>query len=177
MTSERQVSFSKNKWKISIYFLVNHVKRGLKKNLLSVLVDITTMYCILVGLSYPQMVSLLYKLILNRSAFFYRFHKRACVYMRWLRRLVTLAFFLHYLRIVLSDSLNGMVQSTFVDENLGELAFPMFGLCFDIDSKKALNNLTGFELDALAVNISGEPAFALESPVGFASSESLTLGP
>lgn len=158
--------FRKNKAKFSPYFLIRHQQAGIKKNLLSVLVDITTMYCILVGLSYPQMVGLVYKLALSKSQIFYRLNKQNGFrfYMRTLRRLVTLAFFLYYFRIVLCDSINGMVQSTYVNANLPKLMFPTFGLCFKINNKRSLNNLTGHELKALANNISGKKQLFISRP-------------
>ena len=145
----------KNKWEIFLYFLIRHKQTGIKKPLLATLVDVTTMYCILIGLSYPQLVGLCYKLILEKSALFYRFHKSAGRYMRMLRRLVTLAFFLYYLRIVLNDSLNTVVESTYVEESLTELMFPIFGLCFKIERKRSLNHLTGYQLQAKASHITG----------------------
>ena len=138
----------KNKWEIFPYFLIRHIKKGIKKQLLPFLVDITTMYCILVGLSYPQQVNLVHKLIQERSTLFYRFHKSAGHYMRWLRRLVTWVFFLYYLRIVLNDSLNTYVESTYVKDTWTNLKFPVFGLCFKIEGKDSLNGLTGHQLQA-----------------------------
>ena len=137
------------KIKLFIYFSTRITETKKSNDSLGVGVNISTLYSILIGLSFPLILNLFYKLF-NRNSLFKSMKRTAFGYLSVLRILITLAFFIYYLRIVVSDSIYNQVYSFYIENQLDNLSFPVVGLCVKyMPNKTVPNDLTGHQLNEL----------------------------
>lgn len=170
--NETPTLFRANKWKIFIYFLERTRTLGKSTNHLAVMVNVTTMYSVLIGFDFSVAISMIIMALKRvlRFAKFYRMRKKSkifIVYKRYskylflLRLLLASIGFLYYLPYVYLDSINSKLFSSYIDTNLTSLYFPTVGLCFNYytPNQTILDNLTGYDLEEMTSNLTVKSVF------------------
>lgn len=156
--NEIPTPFIDKKWEIFIYFSTRFRKLDLETDLLTVSVNMVSMYVILVGFSFPvfcKLIALIFAEFLRKRVLYFEIIFK---YLSIFKKLVTFILFIFYLQLVLTDLLTNMTYSSYMDDNLSGLNFPAIGICFKMNETilNYSNNRTGYELEEMTKQISKE---------------------